>query len=138
MKLNITKLLRDYRAACRAVGINPRKGPATFAESRKAIRAFRQRDPKNPLWWQAVDWLDDEGSSHSETEYLALLRVWIEALHAMFVDESEVFVMSENHRVALRELLALRGETLEWVVDEDGEIVVMVLPLDDDDAEKAS
>ena len=127
MQINITAMMRGYRAACRAVGIDPAVGPATRAESRKAILAFKQRDPKNPLWWRAVDW-QDHAYSHSETEFLALLHIWIQSIHAMFVTETEVFVMSENHRVALRELLAARGKALEWV-EEDGEIQAIIVDI---------
>lgn len=131
MSVNIRKLLRDYRAACRAARIDPAVGPATTFQAANAIAESRKRlNRPRDRWWLEIDWLDDEGLSHSDTEFMALLRLWVRTLYAAYQAEGDEFVVREHHRMSLRDLLALRGETLEWVEDEDGEILAVILPVD--------
>lgn len=77
---NIRELLKTYRQACIAAGVDPETGPQTRYESVCAIAEARKRRRLavgTLRWWQ-VDW-SDPGTCRSDVEYEAFFNLFYAA-----------------------------------------------------------
>lgn len=114
---------QDYLDACERYRIDPVVGPVTsFQRINVMVDVRRARAWRLVTqWWLTVDWLD-EGKAHSETEFDAFLRLWVRVLYASdaLKENPPPLPKSRNHNKPLRDVLAARGEKLEWIEDADG------------------
>lgn len=91
--VNLTALLRDYRAACYANGINPATGNPARCD--------------NPHWWKDVALWDQPGPAHSIVEAAAIQSIAAQARAAMPKPaETLTEAMAREFRQIVKEVLA--------------------------------
>lgn len=129
--MNSARIIADYRAACCAARIDPAVGPVTTFQCVNAIAEARRRRLWRLVvaWWLYEDWRGwlEEGSARSETEHLAIIRLWLGALLAAYAADHPPLPRSAHHTKPLREVLADRGATVHWDKDEAGRLTPEVV-----------
>jgi hypothetical protein len=88
--IDSARLLREYREACLAAGIDPETGPQTRYQSVLAIAAARRRRrlaPGTLRWWQ-IDW-SDPGTCRSDVEYEAFFNLFVAAQRRFTIGRRE-------------------------------------------------
>ncbi|MCK6579554.1 MAG: hypothetical protein L6Q98_15785 [Anaerolineae bacterium] len=79
-RIDLDRLRRDFRAACRAAGVDPAVGTTSRYEvvrAKAAVVRLRQRQERwerRFRWWQ-IDW-SEPGLCRSDVEYEAIFRLF--------------------------------------------------------------
>lgn len=74
--MNADQLLKNFRAACLAAGVDPAAGSSVYQAANAKAELQKRRCPDSVLRWWEVDW-SDPGECHSDVERDTFYRLFV-------------------------------------------------------------